>query len=187
MVSNKWLIENLDAEIAKFDESAYVLPSHQLKALETCLNLITEDPDKAAQFSKPRRNAREHARTALKDIFSGVAPEVFLLCSLSTSISRLAKVAQTSLVPDLRKWWKTTSCPQGLVDSARLLCENYSIPELVGGMKKRPEEVPEPTSKLATVEKLVRIPLNWLRHFTSTKYCCSREVTFHGAANLCKQ
>ena len=135
MVSNKWLIENLDAEIAKFDESAYDLPEHQIKALESCLKLVA-DGDKPAGFSRQRQDERKHARTALTDIFTGVAPEVFLLCCLSTSISRLTKVVRTSLVPDLRRWWKATSPPQGLVDSAKELCQNYSIPELVISTKK---------------------------------------------------
>ena len=148
MVSNKWLLENLDAEIAKFDESAYNLPKHQIKALELCLKLIAGEGE--AEFSRQRREARQHARTALTDTFSGVAPEVFILCCMSTSVSRLAQVVRTSLVPDLRKWWKATSPPQGLVDSAKELCQNYLIPELVIATKKGHYHVPNSTSELAT-------------------------------------
>lgn len=132
MISNNWLIENLNAEIEKFDGSAYVLPKHQNAAFKSCCALLSGN-DQATNLSKARLRARGQARTSLRDIFLGVGPEVFLLCCISTSISRLATLSKLSLVPDLRKWWREASRPKGLVDSAKELCKTHSIPALVAG------------------------------------------------------
>ena len=161
MISNNWLLENLNAEIAKFDDSVYVSPKHQMKALELCRDLLSYDRNQVATLSKARLRAREHARTALIDTFLGVGPEAFILCSISTSISRLAKTSLPSLVPDLRKWWKAASHPQGLIVSAKDLCETYSIPALVAGNKNRHPEIFESTRKLvSSSERFSLVRLN---------------------------
>lgn len=130
MISHRWLIDNLEAELAKFDDSVYSLPEYRIRAFKSCVKLLSDDTNFAG-LSKGRRKSLKHARTVLKDVFQGIGPEVFILCCMSTSISRLANTSHDSLIPDLRKWWKPIDPPQGLVGSAKELCESYSVGSLI--------------------------------------------------------
>ena len=137
MASNGWFLELLDCERATFDDDAYPLPKHQKDAFELCCELLKEEETSMANRSKQRRSIRYRARTLLSDVFSGVGPEVFLLCTLCTTISKLATVSLKVLIPELRRWWKTVSHPTGLTETARELCEANSISSLVAPGRKR--------------------------------------------------
>ncbi|KAF7509569.1 hypothetical protein GJ744_007969 [Endocarpon pusillum] len=137
MASNTWFIELLESERATFDDSPFPLPKHQNDAFTLCCELLREDQVSLAKRSKQRRSTRVQARTLLSDIFLGVGPEVFLLCTLSTSISKIASVALKGLVPELRRWWKAASHPHGLTETAKELCEANSISSLVVPIRKR--------------------------------------------------
>lgn len=127
MSSTRWFVELLECERATFDDDAYPLPKHQKDAFEVCCELLKEEETSMAKRSKQRRSTRHRAHTLLCDVFSGVGPEVFLLCTLCTTISKLATVSLKSLIPELRRWWKTVSHPAGLTETARELCEANSI------------------------------------------------------------
>ena len=86
MASNTWFIELLESERATFDDSPVPLPKYQNDGFTLCCELLREDQVSLAKRSKQRRSTRVQAHTLLSDIFLGVGPEVFLLCTLSTSI-----------------------------------------------------------------------------------------------------
>ena len=48
-----------------------------------------------------------------------------------------ASVSLKTLVPELRRWWKTVSHPAGLTETARDLCKANSISSLVAPDRKR--------------------------------------------------
>ena len=137
MASNGWFLELLDRERATLDEDAYPLPKHQMDAFELCCDVLTEEETSLAKRSKQRRSSRSRAYTLLGDVFLGAGPEVFLLCTLCTSISKLATVSLKGLIPELRRWWKTVPHPAGLTETARELCEANSINSLVAPDRKR--------------------------------------------------
>lgn len=87
--------------------------------------------------SKQRRSTRSRVHTLLRDVFLCVGPEVFVLCTLSTSISKLATVSLENIIPELRRWWKAVSQPRGLTETARELCEASSINSLMAPNQKR--------------------------------------------------
>ncbi|MCJ1356466.1 MAG: hypothetical protein MMC33_006461, partial [Icmadophila ericetorum] len=80
---------------------------------------------------------RDTARNVLIDIFVGVGPEVFLLCSLNVPISKLSTTKQKDVLPTLRSWWKTASRLKGLRAIATVLCESSSISTLISTSRKR--------------------------------------------------
>ena len=137
MSSTRWFVELLDCERATFDDDAYPLPKHQKDSFELCCELLKEEETSMAKRSKQRRSTRYRARTLLSDVFSGVGLEVFLLCTLCTTISKLATVSLKTLIPELRRWWKTVSHPAGLTETARELCKANSISSLVAPNRKR--------------------------------------------------
>ena len=132
-----WFIELLECERATFDDDPYPMPKHQKDAFELCCELLKEDETSMARQSRQRRSTRYRARTFLRDVYSGVGPEVFLLCTLCTTIPKLATVPLKGPIPELRRWWKTVSHPKGLTGTAGELCKANSISSLVAPDRKR--------------------------------------------------
>ncbi|KAI9780729.1 MAG: hypothetical protein M1816_002682 [Peltula sp. TS41687] len=135
MATHKWFIELLESQRATFDDEAYPLPKYQSDAFQSCYELMREHP--FSKRSKQRRSTMMQTHTLLTDVFLSVGPEVFLLCTLSTSISKLATITLKGLVPELRRWWKTVSHPQGLSKTANELCQANSVDTLVNSARKR--------------------------------------------------
>lgn len=131
MLSNKLLattfIEQLEAERVTFDDDTHSLPKYQKDAFESCCQLLQEDGASLAQRSKQHRSSRLRARTLLIDVFDGFGAEVFLLCTLATTITRLFTITHKDLFPMLRTWWKTAEHPHGLRECADGLCDANSI------------------------------------------------------------
>src|SRR5436190_1032896 len=75
--------------------------------------------------------AKPQVRTLLADLFLGLGPEVFLLCTFAAPITKLTTVIQQGLLPDLGKWWKRVSHPRGLTEVANKLCETSLISTLI--------------------------------------------------------
>jgi hypothetical protein len=131
-MSTAWLIELLDAERKTFDDDAYPLPKLQADRFDLCCALLKEKGDVEGERSKQRRSFRQKVRALLADIFLNVGREVFLLCCISTTISRLGTVpARHSIIADLRAFSKRTPHPTGLTKVASELCKANSISEVV--------------------------------------------------------
>ena len=131
MTSSKFLIELLEVGRKEFDDNAYPLPKHQADRFRSCCELLVEDDDSLGERSKQRRSCRTKVKTLLGDIFLSVEPEVFLLCTISATVSTLGRVVMLHLVPDLRKWWNAVSHPTGLTEITNRLCQANSISKLL--------------------------------------------------------
>ncbi len=136
MASNKMsattFFERLEMERATFDDEAHPLPKYQKDAFESCCKLLQEDAASLAQRSKQHRSSRLRARTLLIDVFNGLGTEVFLLCTLATTITKLSTITHSDLFPKLRAWWKTAEHPHGLTECANGLCDVNSIGAFIG-------------------------------------------------------
>jgi hypothetical protein len=116
--SNGRLIQLVEIERQKFDESTRTLTAKQNDAFDVWCDLLRENDRRLAKRSKERRSKRLRARALLEHVFTELGPEVFLLCTLATSITWLAEKPREDLVPDLRNWWTTVPHPQGLTKTA---------------------------------------------------------------------
>ena len=130
-------VERLETERATFDDESHPLPKYQKDAFELCCKLLQEDEASLAQRSKQHRSSRLRARTLLIDVFEGLGAEVFLLCTLATTITKLSTITHSDLFPKLRAWWKTAEHPHGLTECANGLCDANSIGSLAALPKKR--------------------------------------------------
>lgn len=129
--SNESLIQQVEIEWKNFDESTRALTAKQSKAFDVWCDLLREGDVQLKKRSKERRSKRLRARALSERVFMELGPEVFLLCTLATSITKLAENPRENLVPDLRKWWATVPHPQGLTKTANEVCEVKLIAELI--------------------------------------------------------
>lgn len=124
---NDWFIQKLNSQLVTFDDDTCELLLCQQSAFELCCALIQESKDSLKKRSRQRRSVVIRARSFLANIFHALGREVFLLCSIAVSISKLSEIASGVLLPEIRKWWETQSCPLGVTTVATALCDANSI------------------------------------------------------------
>ena len=131
--SSAWLITELERELKTFDDNAYPLPTYQRAKFKAHEQLLREDASTLATKPSQYRSRRLRFRALLEDIFLGLGPAVFVLCTISTTPTNLTAVERQGLIPELRKWWEKISHPRGLATVAAKLCGDYAIRSLIGG------------------------------------------------------
>jgi hypothetical protein len=139
----KWFILQLDIKRQTFEESIRPLNKKESQSFQSWLDLLQDTNKSLPKPSRSNRSRRSIARTLLKDIFLNLGPDVFLLCTLAISYTRLAesRLRSENLTSLVRSWWSTVSHPKGLTATASDLCEvlivQYSnIPDS-GGRQNR--------------------------------------------------
>jgi len=129
--SDESIIEQFETERQNFSESACPLLPKQSDGFDAWCNLLQESATSLVKRSRQHRSRRLRARTLLGNVFSKLGPEVFLLCTLATTISKLAETRREDFVTKLQIWWTKASHPQGLTQTANKICEDNSIATLV--------------------------------------------------------
>jgi hypothetical protein len=128
-------IQLLEAKAKTFHENNRSLRTEEEKLFKSWLTLLEETYDTLEERSTSWRSTRVQARTLLCDIFAKIGPEVFLLCTLTTTISKLAEPnLRKNCVPALEAWWMTTTAPKRLTELASERCKKHSISNTVADL-----------------------------------------------------
>ncbi|KAF1361327.1 hypothetical protein EJ07DRAFT_112110 [Lizonia empirigonia] len=125
------LITDLEAERATFHDDKLPLLSYQASAFNSCLDVLQEDGASLSRLTKQRRSDRLKVRTFMTDVYLGVGSEVFLLCIITTTITRMEKIPLRHAIPKLRTWWRACLHPSGLTTITKELCDAHSIGNLI--------------------------------------------------------
>ncbi|KAF2174656.1 hypothetical protein K469DRAFT_705270 [Zopfia rhizophila CBS 207.26] len=134
--SSDWLVEQLEAERAMFEEDTYPLTTSQVGKFESMHDLL-KDKASLKIGSSQRQGRRTRVHNLLADIGSGLGAEVFFLCTQATTITQLATVNQKGLLPALCKWWSRALHPKGLTNVANQLWDSYSVSIFISPVCKR--------------------------------------------------
>ena len=127
----------LETELATFTDEPVPLLSHQLQSFNTVLTLLKEDEANARSRSKQRRSEITRARDRLTDVFYRLGSAAFIVCSISLSISTLAKVKPQHFLPDFTKWWQAADPPAGLKSLAVGLCRSTNVDSIISSYRAR--------------------------------------------------
>jgi hypothetical protein len=122
---NDWFNQKLGGQLATFDDNTCQLLSYQQTSFNSACTLLGESAESLRTRSRQQRSVVVRARQFLADIFQGLGPEVFLLCTLAVPTTKLAEIASSILFPAIREWWDVQSRPLGLARTATALCTNY--------------------------------------------------------------
>jgi hypothetical protein len=122
---NDWFNQKLGGQLATFDDNTCQLLSYQQTSFNSACTLLEESAESLRTRSRQQRSVVVRARQFLADIFQGLGPEVFLLCTLAVPTTKLAEIASSILFPAIREWWDVQSRPLGLARTATALCTNY--------------------------------------------------------------
>lgn len=128
---SEWLISTLRREMTTFDDTTSSLLERQNKAFSLHCDLLREDEASLETRSSSTRSVRLRAREVLKNIFQVLGPEIFLLCTLSVSITKLGEIAPRTRISTLQSWWDAIEPPQGLVTIAKAKCDENAIETLI--------------------------------------------------------
>jgi hypothetical protein len=101
MERNNWFFHLLEEERKTFNNKNFTLLSRQVNAFRPFYELLQEEEASINKRSSARKSVRLRVRALLEDVFTTLSLEVFLLCTLSTSITKLAIVYPKGLLLDL--------------------------------------------------------------------------------------
>jgi hypothetical protein len=108
-LTNENLVNLLREELERFSEDYYPLHQKQLKAIQRCTDLVGEEESKLVRNTPKRR-----AHIILKDLWTHI-PEVFLLCSLAITPTRLGCLKSINYMEFISRWWRDIGVvPEGL-------------------------------------------------------------------------
>ena len=122
-----WLLTLLEESRKAFEEGRYLSHDRMKVAFKRWNDLILEDEASLLRRSSARRSIRRRARALLRDIYQAQGPDVFLLCTLATSATRLATVDPKGITTSVEGWWNTVVHPNSLSAAARRICGEFSI------------------------------------------------------------
>lgn len=135
--TSETLIQRLETARSMFDDDPHPLSTYQSRAFYLCCDLLWESEASQAQRSRQHRISRKRVRNLLIDVYRDLGADVFLLCTLAASISKLATITHEGLLPKIRAWWKAAARPLGLREIASELCDDHLKDVLIAPTPKR--------------------------------------------------
>jgi hypothetical protein len=88
--------------------------------------LLSDEP-------KNTRQREERACRVLREIYSRIDPNLFVLCSIAAPYTKFAALVNSQVVSSLQKWWKSISIFEIFIQLATQLSQKYSLHALVYG------------------------------------------------------
>jgi hypothetical protein len=111
-------LELLNIARGTFSNDYIPLHDKKIAAIKKCADLVAIDPR-----SILRNVLKSRAHTILTDIWTYSHPEVFVLCSIATTITRLGGLKSTDYIRKLREWWDKADKPDGLRQTVKKLAK----------------------------------------------------------------
>jgi len=121
-------VENIEAI---FDDDICSLDEDQHNAFQSCCGLFQEEAASLEKRSTAQRYRILRVRKLLQQVFLHLGAEVFLLCTLATSITTLSKLDRIKLLPKLRRSWKRATTKIGLTQAAQKACADNNVSDLI--------------------------------------------------------
>jgi hypothetical protein len=133
-LTDEKLLELVEKERHTFSGDYFPLHHKNLDAVKKCSDLIAQDRN-----SIHRNTPKTRAHTILTDIWAHL-PEVFVLCSLAITPTRLGTLKSRDYLRKLLKWWEKAEQPKALVETIIRLSK--VLPPRKVGCTSIPSEVP---------------------------------------------
>jgi hypothetical protein len=121
------LISRLDDALSTFDDSIVDLLPPQRRMFRSWSSVLQENEESIAKRSRAQRSVVLRTRQLLADIFQTVGKEVFFLCAITFSVSKLNLIVSKVQLRQIRSWWSKQRPPRGLVETASSFCNASSI------------------------------------------------------------
>jgi hypothetical protein len=95
---------------------------------KTWVTLYTETDESLRKRSRTRRSVRRKARYFARRVYV-IDARLFVLCSLSYTISGLPVIPRGTFYDEIGEWWKLKAVPKPLSDITIVLCRNLPSSE----------------------------------------------------------
>ncbi|PWY87099.1 hypothetical protein BO94DRAFT_575221 [Aspergillus sclerotioniger CBS 115572] len=127
---------------SQVQEVQYPLPDVQVNRVASWVDLFAETDQSLKKRSSSRRSVRRRARHFARKVYV-ICPELFVLCSLSYTISNLPAIASITFYSELEDWWASTSPPESLYKITNATCQ--SVPRDTENSRNSTEAPPGPS------------------------------------------
>ncbi|GLA79061.1 hypothetical protein AtubIFM55763_001728 [Aspergillus tubingensis] len=121
--ANQHTVSLLEAERIKFDGKDYTPPPRLMQRCKAAFRLLKSDLSKQPRQTRQRNT---NAQKNLAAIFEK-SVDVFVLRSLTSTLSQLGSKREYGLAPILIRWWTGVQHPQSLSNISRDLCAEFGL------------------------------------------------------------
>jgi hypothetical protein len=125
MERHEWFYEKLKSSRVAFEEDPRFATLNLSETFKPWDDLITESEDLLKGRAPSTRALRIRKRKKIKIIMETVGAEVFVLCILSTTITKFKDVEDNWLKLELPDWWARVSHPKPLTEAVRVLAREF--------------------------------------------------------------
>lgn len=105
----------------QYSEIYYKLSTKAAHQTITWVDLKRESNESLGKRSRSQKNVRLRARDFSQRVLT-IGSDLFVLCSLSFSISGLPRIAHVSFYDRLENWWKAKTTPAALLSLTVRIC-----------------------------------------------------------------
>lgn len=193
-----WFFDGLDRWRKLFVTNPSYATTELRKKFEPWNDLINENDKSLEKRPSASRSLRSRKRRKLRAVLKELGPEVLLLCTLATTMTRLQFVNEEHLVPRLMQWWSTVEHPAALEEAtaeleryfpltfSRGACEHHSSTgtgeragtRSEGDLKMRQDENMLAAQQDQNRVTIVDFKLHDLLAFLSTKNVDNQDFTY---------
>ena len=122
------------------------LTSQQLNRVNSWIELLTETEESLKSRSKQRQSVRRRALYFAQTVLA-IGRELFVLCSLSYSISSLGSIPPGPFYDQLERWWRSKESPRSLCKATDAIRQSlprnenaHHYPPTNSSLQTQPEE-----------------------------------------------
>lgn len=117
------IVRLLEAERRKFDGENYTPPPRLMQRCKAACRLMKSDLSKKPRQTRERNANAQHNLAAILE----KSADIFVLRSLTSTLTQLGSKREYGLVPILIKWWTGVQHPQSLSNVSRQICTEFGL------------------------------------------------------------
>lgn len=121
--ANQHIVYLLEAERRKFDGENYTPPPRLMQRCKAACRLMKSDLSKQPRQTRQRNANAQHNLAAILE----KSTDIFVLRSLTSTLTQLGSKREYGLVPILIKWWTGVQHPQSLSNISRQICTEFGL------------------------------------------------------------
>lgn len=151
--ANKRIVSLVEAERRKFEDENFSPSPRIMQRCKAACRLIRTDLSKMPRQTR-QRNA--NAQLNLAEIVRESA-DLFLLRSLTSTLTQIGSKRDYGLVPVLIKWWAGVQHPENLSNLSRQICREFGLQYLGNAKVSTPNDLPvrTPESSMSDTPNLI--------------------------------
>lgn len=121
--ANHQIVDLLEAERRNFDGEEYTPHPRLMQRCKAACRLMKGDLSNQPRQTRERNSNAQHNLAAILE----KSADIFVLRSLTSTLTQIGSKREYGLVPVLFKWWTGVQHPESLSNVSRQICEEFGL------------------------------------------------------------